>query len=117
MRLFIVLFALLAVFSCRASATILTAKEAHALWPMMQVEDVVGAAFLPTDGQAWPGHSGISRAKGARTFVDDAQFVSSHREDVRALQADFVELEREIVSAFATIGKKINAEAAKERKA
>ncbi|HEU5451309.1 MAG TPA: ribonuclease P protein component [Terriglobales bacterium] len=34
-----------------------------------------------------------------------------------ALQADFAELEREIVSAFATIGKKINAEAAKERKA
>jgi cysteine desulfurase / selenocysteine lyase len=32
----------------------------------------------------------ISRAKGARTFVDDAQYLSSHREDVQALQADFV---------------------------
>lgn len=31
----------------------------------------------------------IARAKGARVFVDDAQFVSSHREDVRATQADF----------------------------
>jgi cysteine desulfurase/selenocysteine lyase len=32
----------------------------------------------------------ISRAKGARIFVDDAQFVASHQEDVRSLQADFV---------------------------
>jgi selenocysteine lyase/cysteine desulfurase len=32
----------------------------------------------------------LARAKGARVFVDDAQFVSSHRENVQALQADFV---------------------------
>ena len=31
-----------------------------------------------------------AHAKGARVFVDDAQFLSSHREDVQALQADFV---------------------------
>lgn len=28
--------------------------------------------------------------QGARVFIDDAQFLSSHREDVRALNADFV---------------------------
>ena len=33
---------------------ILTPREAQALWPVMDVEDVVGAAFLPTDGQANP---------------------------------------------------------------
>ena len=33
---------------------LLTPKEAQDLWPLMQVDDVVGAAFLPTDGQASP---------------------------------------------------------------
>ena len=33
---------------------LLDAKEAQDLWPLMQVDDVVGAAFLPTDGQASP---------------------------------------------------------------
>lgn len=31
----------------------------------------------------------LSRSKGARTLLDDAQFVSSHREDVQALQCDY----------------------------
>ena len=41
-------------------------KEAQALWPLMQVDDVVGAAFLPTDGQASPSDITMSLAKGAR---------------------------------------------------
>ncbi len=45
---------------------LLTPKEAQALWPLMQVEDVVGAAFLPTDGQASPSDIAMSLAKGAR---------------------------------------------------
>jgi 4-methylaminobutanoate oxidase (formaldehyde-forming) len=45
---------------------LLTAKEAQALWPLMQVDDVVGAAFLPTDGQASPSDIAMSLAKGAR---------------------------------------------------
>ena len=40
--------------------------EARALWPLMQVDDVVGAAFLPTDGQASPSDIAMSLAKGAR---------------------------------------------------
>ncbi len=32
----------------------------------------------------------LARSKGARVFVDDAQYVSSHRENVAATQADFV---------------------------
>jgi selenocysteine lyase/cysteine desulfurase len=31
----------------------------------------------------------LAHQKGARVFVDDAQFVSSHREDVHSTQADF----------------------------
>jgi sarcosine dehydrogenase len=45
---------------------LLNAKEAQELWPLMQVDDVVGAAFLPTDGQASPSDITMSLAKGAR---------------------------------------------------
>ena len=45
---------------------LLSAKEAQDLWPLMQVDDVVGAAFLPTDGQVSPSDISASLAKGAR---------------------------------------------------
>ncbi|MEM7270802.1 MAG: FAD-dependent oxidoreductase, partial [Pseudomonadota bacterium] len=45
---------------------LLTPKEAQDLWPLMQVDDVVGAAFLPTDGQASPSDIAAALAKGAR---------------------------------------------------
>ena len=45
---------------------LLGAKEAQALWPLMNVDDVVGAAFLPTDGQANPSDITQALAKGAR---------------------------------------------------
>ena len=45
---------------------LLSASEAQALWPPMAVEDVVGAAFLPTDGQANPADITQALAKGAR---------------------------------------------------
>jgi 4-methylaminobutanoate oxidase (formaldehyde-forming) len=45
---------------------LLTPKEAKALWPLMDTGDLVGAAFLPTDGQANPSDITLSLAKGAR---------------------------------------------------
>jgi sarcosine dehydrogenase len=45
---------------------LLNPKEAQELWPLMQVDDVVGAAFLPTDGQVSPSDIAMSLAKGAR---------------------------------------------------
>ncbi len=45
---------------------LLSPKEAQDLWPLMQVDDVVGAAFLPTDGQVSPSDITMSLAKGAR---------------------------------------------------
>src|SRR5882757_2976345 len=45
---------------------LLSAKEAQDLWPLMQVDDVVGAALLPTDGQASPSDIAAALAKGAR---------------------------------------------------
>jgi len=53
----------------------LTAKQAQDLWPLMDVSDVLGAAFLPTDGQANPSDITQALAKGARmqgvSFVED----------------------------------------------
>ncbi len=45
---------------------LLTPKEAQDLWPLMTIDDLVGAAFLPTDGQANPSDITQSLAKGAR---------------------------------------------------
>ena len=45
---------------------VLSAKEAQDLWPVMDISDVAGAAFLPTDGQANPADIAQSLAKGAR---------------------------------------------------
>jgi sarcosine dehydrogenase len=45
---------------------LLSAREAQQLWPPMQIDDVVGAAFLPTDGQVNPSDITQSLARGAR---------------------------------------------------
>src|ERR1019366_5029522 len=39
---------------------------AQKLWPLMDISDLVGAAFLPTDGQVNPSDITQSLAKGAR---------------------------------------------------
>ena len=45
---------------------LLTPNEARELWPLMNIDDVVGAAFLPTDGQANPSDITQALARGAR---------------------------------------------------
>ncbi len=45
---------------------LLSPAEAKNLWPLMDATDLVGAAFLPTDGQASPSDITQSLAKGAR---------------------------------------------------
>jgi len=45
---------------------LLSAKEARDLWPLMTIDDIVGAAFLPTDAQVSPSDLTQSLAKGAR---------------------------------------------------
>jgi len=45
---------------------LLTPSEARELWPLMDISDLVGAAFLPTDGQANPSDLAQSLARGAR---------------------------------------------------
>ncbi|CAN5463419.1 FAD-dependent oxidoreductase [soil metagenome] len=59
---------------------LLSAREAQELWPLMQVDDVVGAAFLPTDGQANPSDITMALARGARmagaTVCEDTRVLS-----------------------------------------
>ncbi|MBS1270735.1 MAG: 4-methylaminobutanoate oxidase (formaldehyde-forming) [Gammaproteobacteria bacterium] len=45
---------------------LITPHEALELWPLMNIDDVVGAAFLPTDGQANPSDITQALARGAR---------------------------------------------------
>ena len=45
---------------------LLSPREAQDLWPLMTVDDVIGAAFLPTDGQANPTDITMALARGAR---------------------------------------------------
>ncbi|CCM78011.1 GcvT family protein [Rhizobium mesoamericanum] len=45
---------------------LLTPREAFDLWPLMTIDDLVGAAYLPTDGQANPSDITQALAKGAR---------------------------------------------------
>ncbi|MGF1609217.1 MAG: FAD-dependent oxidoreductase [Kiloniellales bacterium] len=54
---------------------LLTPREALDLWPLMDISDLEGAAFLPTDGQANPADITQALAKGARqggvTIIED----------------------------------------------
>ena len=45
---------------------LLSPREARELWPLMDISDLVGAAFLPTDGQVNPSDITQSLARGAR---------------------------------------------------
>ncbi len=45
---------------------LLSPAEAKHLWPLMDTSDLVGAAYLPTDGQANPSDIAQALAKGAR---------------------------------------------------
>ncbi len=56
---------------------LLSPGEVKAMWPLMQVDDLVGATLLPTDGQASPSDITQSLARGARMhgvkIVEDVQ--------------------------------------------
>jgi len=82
---------------------LLTPSEALELWPLMRVDDVVGAAFLPTDGQANPADITLALAKGARmhgaTLVEDCPVTGVEVRDgrVSAVHTDAGRIDCEIV--------------------
>ena len=66
---------------------LLTPREAQDLWPLMTIDDLIGAAYLPTDGQANPSDITQSLAKGARMsgvkIFDDTTVIRIIVEDGR----------------------------------
>lgn len=82
---------------------LLTPSEALNLWPLMQIEDVVGAAFLPTDGQANPSDITQALARGARnngvTIKEDVtvQSIDVREGKIHGVQTDRGYIECEIV--------------------
>jgi len=84
---------------------LLTPAEAQELWPLMQVDDVVGAAFLPTDGQANPSDITQSLAKGARMagarIIEDCKVLSVEVDKgvIRGVETDRGRIETPVVIA------------------
>ncbi len=68
---------------------LLSPKEARDLFPIMEIGDVVGAAFLPTDGQVNPSDLTQSLAKGARLagvrVVEDCKVLGFEIRDGRVV--------------------------------
>lgn len=86
---------------------LLSPREAQELWPLMEIDDLVGAAFLPTDGQASPSDITMALARGARmagaTICEDTEVSSIEVVDgvVRAVVTDVgrIECEKVVVCA------------------
>ena len=66
---------------------LLTPQEVKAMWPLMEVDDLVGASWLPTDGQASPSDITQSLARGARMhgakIVENVRVTGFDMEDGR----------------------------------
>jgi 4-methylaminobutanoate oxidase (formaldehyde-forming) len=86
---------------------LLSPRQAQDLWPLMNVDDVVGAAFLPTDGQASPSDIVQALARGARqsgiTIVEDMPItgIRLHQGAVRGVETAqaFVACEKLVIAA------------------
>lgn len=86
---------------------LLTPREALEIWPLMTIDDLVGAAFLPTDGQANPSDITQALAKGGRlsgvSIFEDTEVVDLEidKGKIRAVLTDRgrIECERVVVCA------------------
>lgn len=52
--------------TCGVPVEIVTAEAAQALYPLLNIEDVLGAIYFPNDGQINPADAAMALAKGAR---------------------------------------------------
>lgn len=82
---------------------LLSPREARELWPLMDISDLVGAAFLPTDGQVSPADITQSLAKGARMqgvrIIEDCTVlgIEIRRGRVAAVLSEHGRIECEVV--------------------
>ncbi|MBO9192543.1 GcvT family protein [Rhizobium sp. 16-449-1b] len=86
---------------------LLTPQEAFDLWPLMTIDDLIGAAYLPTDGQANPSDITQALAKGARmagvSIFEDTEVIDLEIDKgrIRAVITEHgrIECERVVVCA------------------
>ena len=76
---------------------LLSPADVKKMWPLMNVDDLVGASYLPTDGQASPSDIAQSLDKGAR--MHGAQLI----EGARVTSFDIVE--GRVIAINTTLGK------------
>ncbi len=50
----------------KVEAEEISARKAQEMWPLLNIDDVVGAIFFPRDGQTNPADTAMALAKGAR---------------------------------------------------
>lgn len=69
---------------------LISPDEAKRMWPLMNVDDLVGASWLPTDGQASPSDITQSLARGARMhgakIVENVRVTGFEMRDGRILK-------------------------------
>ncbi len=69
---------------------LISPEEVKRMWPLMRVDDLVGASWLPTDGQASPSDITQSLAKGARMhgakIVENVRVTGFEMKDGRILR-------------------------------
>ncbi len=82
---------------------LLTPTEAQDLWPLMEIHDLVGAAFLPTDGSVSPSDVTMALAKGARLHgarvIEGCRVTGVETRDgaVHAVQTELGRIECEVL--------------------
>ena len=76
---------------------LLSPADVKKMWPLMNVDDLVGASYLPTDGQASPSDIAQSLAKGAR--MHGAQLIEGARVTSFDILAD------RVIAVNTTLGK------------
>jgi glycine cleavage system T protein len=66
----------------------ITARQAQEKWPLLNIDDMVGAIFFPRDGQTNPADTAMALAKGARLggvkIIEDCKVTGILTKDGRA---------------------------------
>jgi glycine cleavage system T protein len=82
---------------------VVSASEAQTMWPMVNVDDVVGAVFLPKDGKVNPIDVTQAMAKGAKTggakIFEDTKVQAIHTKEGRitGVATDRGDIQAEVV--------------------
>jgi glycine cleavage system T protein len=67
----------------------ISARKAQEMWPLLNIDDVVGAIFFPRDGQTNPADTAMALAKGARMggakIIEDCKVTGVVTKDGRAV--------------------------------